>query len=152
MLPGVSDEDVRRRRLTCTGGSFATRPRTAPGTLPSERPEDAPPWSWTPSACGLLPQTSAQGTKELLCFDCFAVHPHYHYRNATVQKNERLELDYMTEGDPLAWALDKIKHRLPAMLMRCEAELIARDLDQRDIDAALPKIAAWAEAKMRRIG
>jgi hypothetical protein len=90
--------------------------------------------------------------KELLRFDCFAVHPHYHYRNATVQKNERLELDYTAEGDPLAWALDKIKHRLPAMLMRCEAEPIARDLDQRNIDAALPKIAAWAEIKTRRKG
>jgi hypothetical protein len=48
--------------------------------------------------------------------------------------------------------LDKIKHRLPAMLMRCEAEDIARDLDQRDIDAALPKSAAWAEIKTRRKG
>jgi hypothetical protein len=90
--------------------------------------------------------------KELLRFDCFAVHPHYHYRNATVQKNERLELDYTAEGDPLAWTLDKPKHRLPAMLMRCEAETIARDMDQRVIDAALPKIAAWAETKTRRKG
>jgi hypothetical protein len=88
--------------------------------------------------------------KELLRFDCFVVHPHYHYRNATVQKNERLELDYTAEGDPLVWTLDKIKHRLPAMLMRCEVENIARDIDQRDVDAALPKIAAWAEAKTRR--
>jgi hypothetical protein len=90
--------------------------------------------------------------KELLRFDCFAVHPHYHYRNATVQKNERLELDYTAEGDPLAWTLDKITHRLPAMLIRCEAEPIARDLDQRAVEAALPKIAAWAETKTRRKG
>jgi hypothetical protein len=61
-----------------------------------------------------------------------------------------LELDYTAEGDPLAWTLDKIKHRLPAMLMRCEVENIARDIDQREVDAALPKIAAWAEAKTRR--
>ena len=90
--------------------------------------------------------------KELLRFDGFAVHPHYHYRNATVPKNERLELDCTAEGDPLAWALDKIAHRLPAMLMRCEAEPIARELDQRDIEAPLPKIAAWAEIKTRRKG
>jgi hypothetical protein len=86
---------------------------------------------------------------ELLRFDCFAVHPHYHYRNATVRKNERLELDCTAEGDPLSWTLDKIKHRLPAMLMRCEAENIAREIDQREVDAALPKIAACAETKMR---
>jgi hypothetical protein len=90
--------------------------------------------------------------KELLRFDCFAAHPHYHYRNATVQKNERLELDDTAEGQPLTWALEKIKHRLPAMLIRCEAEAIARELDQRDIEAALPKIAGWAEAKIRRKG
>ena len=56
------------------------------------------------------------------------------------------------DGDPLAWTLDKIKHRLPAMLIRCEAEGIAREIDQREVDAALPKIAAWAETKMRRKG
>ncbi|MBM3224248.1 MAG: hypothetical protein FJZ47_10645 [Candidatus Tectomicrobia bacterium] len=85
--------------------------------------------------------------KALLRFDCFAVHPHYHYRNATVRTNERLELADTAEGDPLAWTLDKIKHRLPVMLMRGEAEHIAREMDQRDIDAALPKIVAWAATK-----
>jgi hypothetical protein len=80
------------------------------------------------------------------------VHPHYHYRNATVHKNERLELDDTAEGHPLTWALEKIQHRLPAMLIRCEAEPIARELDQRDIEAALPQITAWAEAKIRRKG
>jgi len=43
--------------------------------------------------------------------------------------------------------LDKIKNRLPIMLIRCEAEDIARQVDQRDIDPALPKIVAWAETK-----
>ncbi len=85
--------------------------------------------------------------KELLRFDCFRVAPHYHYRNANVKKNERLMLDFTAEGDALAWTLDKIKNRLPIMLIRCEAEDIARQVDQRDIDAALPKIAAWAETK-----
>lgn len=88
--------------------------------------------------------------KELLRFDCFTVHPHYHYRNAAIQKNERLMLDYTAEGDPLEWALDKIEHRLPTMLLRCEAADVARELDQRDIAAALPKVRAWAETKVRR--
>lgn len=93
--------------------------------------------------------TLAGQDKELLRFDCFAVHPHYHYRNAAVKKNERLELDYTAEGDPLAWTLEKIQHRLPIMLMRCEAEDVARALDQRAVDAALPQIIAWAETKTR---
>ena len=64
-----------------------------------------------------------------------------------MKKNERLILDFTAEGDSLAWTLDKIKNRLPIMLIRCEAEDIARSIDQRDIDAALSKIVAWAETK-----
>jgi hypothetical protein len=56
-------------------------------------------------------------------------------------------LDFTAEGDSLAWTLDKIKNRLPIMLIRCEAEDIARQIDQRDVDAALPNIVAWAETK-----
>ena len=85
--------------------------------------------------------------KELLRLDCFRVAPHYHYRNSTIKQNIRLELDYTAEGDPLTWALDKIKNRLPIMLLRCQAEDIARQVDQREIDRALPKIVAWAETK-----
>jgi hypothetical protein len=87
--------------------------------------------------------------KELLRLDCFKYDPHYHYRNATVKQNERLLLDYTAEGGSVEWALDKIKNRLPAMLLRCQAGETARGLDQRDVDAALPKIAAWAESKTR---
>lgn len=87
--------------------------------------------------------------KELLRLDCFKYDPHYHYRNATIKKNERLMLDYTAEGNPVAWALDKIKNRLPVMLLRCDAQDVARKLDQRDIDAAIPKIVAWAESKTR---
>ena len=90
--------------------------------------------------------------KELLRFDCFRVAPHYHYGNATVKKNERLMLDFTAEGDSLAWAMDKIKNRLPTMLLRCEADEIARNIDQRDADAAIPKIVAWAETKTHRRG
>ena len=87
--------------------------------------------------------------KELLRLDCFKYDPHYHYRNATVKQNERLMLDYTAEGGPVAWALDKIENRLPVMLLRCQADDVARKLDQRDVDAALPKIVAWAESKTR---
>lgn len=83
--------------------------------------------------------------KELLRFDCFDLNPHYHYRNSTIKRNIRLELDYTSEGAPIPWALDKIRNRLPIMLVRCGAEDIARKVDQRDINAAMPKITAWAE-------
>ena len=61
-------------------------------------------------------------------------------------------LDFTALGDPLAWTLDKIKNRLPIMLIRCDAEDVARSVDQREVDAVLPKIVAWAETKTRRRG
>ncbi len=90
--------------------------------------------------------------KELLRFDCFRINPHYHYRNAPVGQNHRLELDFTAEGDPLAWTLDKIQNRLPIMLLRCEATSTARSVDQRDVEAALPHIVAWAETKTHSRG
>ena len=90
--------------------------------------------------------------KQLLRFDCFRVAPHYYYRNATVKKNERLMLDFTAEGDALAWTMGKIKNRLPTMLLHCEADEIARNIDQRDADAVIPKIVAWAETKTHRRG
>ena len=37
-----------------------------------------------------------------LRLDCIRVASHYHYRNASVKKNERLLLDFTVEGDSLA--------------------------------------------------
>ena len=85
--------------------------------------------------------------KELLRFDCFRISPHYHYRNAPIGQNHRLELDFTAEGDSLAWTLDKIQNRLPIMLLRCQANSTARQVDQRDVEAAVPHIVAWAETK-----
>ncbi len=90
--------------------------------------------------------------KELLRFDCFRIGPHYHYRNAPIGQNHRLELDFTAEGDPLVWTLDKIRNRLPIMLLRCEADTVARRVDQRDVEAALPHIVAWAETKTHSRG
>ena len=66
---------------------------------------------------------------ELLRFDCFQVAHHYRYRNATMRKNERFMLDFIDEGDSRAWTLDKIRNRLPIILIRCEAEDIAGSID-----------------------
>ena len=85
--------------------------------------------------------------KELLRLDCFRIAPHYHYRNAPIKQNIRLDLDFTAEGDPLVWALDKIRNRLPVMLLKCQADDVARKLDQREVNAVYPKIVAWAESK-----
>ncbi|MBI3326705.1 MAG: hypothetical protein HYZ81_08390 [Nitrospinae bacterium] len=80
---------------------------------------------------------------EVLRFDCFERTPHYHY--AWSANDQYVPLDSTADGDPLQWTLERLRTRLPAMLIRAGAPDLARTLDQRDIDAALPKIAGWAE-------
>ena len=82
--------------------------------------------------------------EEFLRFDCFERVPHYHY--AWSQNDRYVPLDTAAEGDPLQWTLARLRARLPAMLIRADAPDLARALDQRDIDAALPQIAGWADA------
>ena len=81
---------------------------------------------------------------EVLRFDCFEREPHYHY---AWSKNDRyVPLDTAAEGSPLQWTLTRLRTRLPAMLIQADEPDLARTFDQQDIDAALPKIAGWAEA------
>lgn len=74
---------------------------------------------------------------ELLRFDCFEHVPHYHY--APLGRNERLNLDKVSAGDPLEWALGRLRTRLPEMLDyagfgevagRLEADVLAGKLDE----------------------
>jgi hypothetical protein len=74
---------------------------------------------------------------ELLRFDCFEQVPHYHY--APLGRNERHNLDKVTAGDPLNWALGRLHARLPEMLeyagfsdvaSRLDADLVRSKLDE----------------------
>ena len=82
--------------------------------------------------------------EEFLRFDCFERAPHYHYAWST--DDQYVALDTTAEGDPLQWTLERLGTRLPAMLIRAGAGELARTLDQRDINAALPTIQGWAES------
>ena len=86
--------------------------------------------------------------EEFLRFDCFERTPHYHYAWST--DDEYVALDTTAEGDPLQWTLERLRTRLPAMLIRAGAGELTRTLDQRDIDAALPTIQGWAESLQSR--
>jgi hypothetical protein len=81
--------------------------------------------------------------EEVLRFDCFQRAPHYHYAWST--NDQYVPFDTTADGDPFQWTLERLRTRLPAMLIRAGAPDLARTLDQRDIDAAMPKITGWAE-------
>lgn len=84
------------------------------------------------------------GFLEVLRFDCFVEDPHYHYISWKDHRNEMLHIDPVADGDPLRWALERIRTRLPQMLERAGASYLAPQLDVRRIDEALPRVAEAA--------
>lgn len=82
--------------------------------------------------------------REFLRFDCFQEDPHYHYVSWRDKSNEMIHLDPVADGDPLAWALDRLRHRLLPMLIRAGASDVARQVDVTAFDAVLPRIAETA--------
>jgi hypothetical protein len=82
---------------------------------------------------------------EYLRFDCFNEDPHYHYISWRERSNEMLHLDPVADGDPLQWALERIRTRLPQMLARAGAAELASRVDPRLVEAVLPRVseAAW---------
>ncbi|TMA36002.1 MAG: hypothetical protein E6J87_01960 [Deltaproteobacteria bacterium] len=84
------------------------------------------------------------GGLEFLRFDCFDEDPHYHYISWRAKSNEMLHLDPIADGDPLAWALERIRTRLPQMLARAGAADVAARLDSAALERALPRVAEAA--------
>jgi hypothetical protein len=83
--------------------------------------------------------------QEHLRFDCFDEDPHYHYVSWKDRSNEMLHIDRVADGDPLSWALERIRTRLPQMLERAGAPEVAARIDARLVEAVLPKVSesAW---------
>jgi hypothetical protein len=83
-------------------------------------------------------------SREVLRFDCFQEDPHYHYICWEARSNEMLHVDPVADGDPLAWALERIRTRLPQLLERAGAGEAAARVVQRQVDAVLPRVAEAA--------
>jgi len=81
---------------------------------------------------------------EFLRFDCFEEDPHYHYVSYANETNEMIHLDPHAHGDPLEWALDCIRTRLPQMLERAGAETLAARVEPSRIEEILPIVAGAA--------
>ncbi len=77
---------------------------------------------------------------EYLRFDCFNEDPHYHYVSWKGKSNEVFHMDPVADGDPLAWALERIATRLPQMLIRAGVPEVAAQVDMGQLDTTLPKV------------
>jgi hypothetical protein len=82
--------------------------------------------------------------REFLRFDCFVEDPHYHYVSWRAKANEMIQLDPVADGDPLAWALERIRTRLPQMLARAGAADVAACIDFAALEEALPRVTEAA--------
>lgn len=81
---------------------------------------------------------------EYLRFDCFDEDPHYHYVSYENETNQMVHVDPVAIGDPLVWAIERIRTRLPQMLVRAGAADVAEAVDMVAIDQALPQIVEAA--------
>jgi len=86
----------------------------------------------------------AVGDVERLRFDCFDDDPHYHYIVPDRCTQRYVHHDPVAGGDMLAWALDAIEHRLPAMLRAAEAEELASAVAAADLSAPLAELRRTA--------
>ena len=83
-------------------------------------------------------------TREFLRFDCFQEDPHYHYVSWRARSNEMIHVDPVADGDPLAWALERIRTRLPQMLARAGADELAGRVDASALEEALIRVTEAA--------
>jgi len=86
-------------------------------------------------------QVGGQET-ELLRFDCFDDHAHYHY--GPENQNERIMLDPIVTGNPIGWTLKQLRIHLPAMLTRAGYEDLANQFDPELVSQKLPEVEATA--------
>ncbi len=82
--------------------------------------------------------------REFLRFDCFDEDPHYHYISQRDRMNDMVHIEAVATGDPLAWALERIRTRLPQMLARARAEDVATRIELPLVEAALSRVAEAA--------
>ena len=82
--------------------------------------------------------------REHLRFDCFQEDPHYHYVSWRDKANDMIHLDPIADGDPLTWAIERIRTRLPQMLVRAGAADVAASVDPGALEAVLPRVTRAA--------
>lgn len=77
---------------------------------------------------------------EYLRLDCFDEEPHYHYVYNDERAQDRVFMDPTLDGDPMEWALERLRTRMPEVLRKVGAPELAEQVDPAAIEAALPEI------------
>ena len=88
---------------------------------------------------------------EHLRFDCYHRRPHYHYyrpgvwqRKLSIRPEEapaQHYIDIVADGEPVAWALERLNERLSQMLAHAGVPEMAGAIDQAAVGHALSQVA-----------
>jgi hypothetical protein len=82
---------------------------------------------------------------EYVRFDCFDDEPHYHYVYNAERAQDRVFLDPTLEGDPMEWALERLRTRLPDVLRKVGAPELAARVDPATMTAVIPAVVEAIE-------
>ncbi|HXH12414.1 MAG TPA: hypothetical protein VNP04_21930 [Alphaproteobacteria bacterium] len=135
--------DIGNTRIACGAIYFALQYRYLDGGAPHT--QGAGGRGGTDADQGVCIQVVGDvGGKEteLLRFDCFDNHPHYHY--GPENGNVRIMLDPTVTGNPLRWTMTQLRSKLPAMLARAGYAELATQIDPYLLTQKLAEVEAKA--------
>jgi len=94
------------------------------------------------------------GDHEYLRFDMFNRGAHYHYRSPSAEADELAErvvvLDIVAEGDPVSWAIDRMRGRLVPMLESAGGQRLAEMLEEDTLGRAVDEVEGLIRAAQAR--
>ena len=79
---------------------------------------------------------------QILRFDCFDHRPHYHYDPDG--RNEMHFIDLTTAGNPLGFALNNFRYRLPSLLKNAGAAVLGENISQPDLTVGMNEVDTFA--------
>jgi hypothetical protein len=120
--------EIGKTRIACGLICFALHYRNLDGGAPHRQGAGgAGGGDADQGVCIQVVGTVAGQETELLRFDCFDNHPHYHY--GPENGNVRIMLDPTVAGNPIGWTMTQLRSKLPAMLARAGYEALALQMD-----------------------
>jgi hypothetical protein len=98
----------------------------------------------------------ADDDHEYLRFDMFNRDAHYHYMSPSTGADERAErvvvLDTVAEGDPVAWAIDRLRSRFAPMLANAGGQRVVELLEEDTLARAVDEVEVLIRAAQARAG
>jgi hypothetical protein len=135
--------DIGKTKIACGPVCFALQYRLLDGGAPHRQGAGGRGGSDADQGVCIQVVGNIDGKEtELLRFDCFDNHPHYHYEPE--KKNVRIMLDPTVAGNPIRWTMSQLRSRLPAMLAHAGYGDLAVQIDPSSLMQKLPEVEAKA--------